>query len=148
MAFDARRPTIMIAENDRTVLELLQIRLDVAGFHTTTARTGDLALATLRSMRPAAVVLDLHLPELDGFELLSALSAKGERPIYPILATGKVRSIEEVKRAVSLGARDFLAKPYSGADAVDRVMRLLRKPGVVQGRPAMSGGPVYVDRAG
>ena len=99
-------------------------------------------------MRPAALVMDLHLPELDEFELLSALGAKGERPIYPILATGKVSSIEEVKRAVTLGARDFLAKPYSGADAVDRVMRLLRKPGVVQGRPAMSGGPVYVDRAG
>ncbi|MEW6597402.1 MAG: response regulator [Pseudomonadota bacterium] len=147
MALDARRPTIFIAEHDRTVLELLQIRLDVAGFHTTTARTGDLALATLRSMRPAALVMDLHLPELDGFELLSALGAKGERPIYPILATGKVSSIEEVKRAVTLGARDFLAKPYSGADAVDRVMRLLRKPGPAQARTPSSLGPFYVDRA-
>jgi DNA-binding response OmpR family regulator len=148
MALDVRRPTIFIAEHDRTVLELLQIRLDVAGFHTTTARTGDLALATLRSMRPAALVMDLHLPELDGFELLSALGAKGERPVYPILATGKVSSIEEVKRAVTLGARDFLAKPYSGADAVDRVMRLLRKPSPAQARALSSLGPVYVDRVG
>jgi DNA-binding response OmpR family regulator len=143
MALDVRRPTIFIAEHDRTVLELLQIRLDVAGFHTTTARTGDLALATLRSMRPAALVMDLHLPELDGFELLSALGA-----VYPILATGKVSSIEEVKRAVTLGARDFLAKPYSGADAVDRVMRLLRKPSPAQARALSSLGPVYVDRVG
>lgn len=144
MAYDAHRQTILIAENDRTVLELLQIRLDVAGFHTTTARTGPLALATLRSMRPAAVLLDLHLPEMDGYELLGSLMVKGERPVYPILATGKVGSIEEVKRAVSLGARDFLAKPYSGADAVDRMLRLLRKPAPPSARAPQA--PVYVDR--
>lgn len=119
---------IMIAEHDRAILELLQIRLDVAGFHPIAVRDGAAAIEILRNVRPDALVLDLNLPNADGFEVLKALNGNRERVPTPVLIMGRQLSAESVKRAVSLGARDCLAKPFSGADAIDRVIRLLKRP--------------------
>jgi DNA-binding response OmpR family regulator len=132
MNYDTRGLEVMIAENDRTVLEMLQIRLSVAGFHTSMARTGPLALSTLRSSRPAALVIDLNLPEMDGFDVLEALNPRGERLPFPTLVMARKLAAEDIQRAIRLGARDCMAKPFSGADAMERVARLLRKPAAPQ----------------
>jgi DNA-binding response OmpR family regulator len=129
MNFNTRGLPVMIAENDRTVLEMLQIRLSVAGFHSSMARTGPLALQTLRNERPSALVLDLNLPEMNGFQVLEALNPRREKLPFPVLVMSRKLAAEDIQRAVHLGARDCLAKPFSGADALDRIMRLLRKPG-------------------
>jgi len=118
----------MVVDNDRTVLELLQIRLDVAGFHTSMARNGRTALETLRNSRPAALVIDLNLPEMSGFEVLEALAPRGQKLPFPTLVMSKNLSAEDIQRAIRLGARDCMAKPFSGADALERVGRMLRKP--------------------
>ena len=67
---DHRGLKVVVGDSDRTVLELLQIRLDLAGFHTCVARSGPPVLDTLKVIRPAAMVLDLGLPEIDGYEVL------------------------------------------------------------------------------
>jgi DNA-binding response OmpR family regulator len=119
---------VMVAENDRTVLELLQIRLMVAGCDTCIARTGPMAMQSLKSMRPAALVLDLALPEMDGFAVLEALRLNARPVALPTLVTARRIAPEDVQRALRLGARDCLIKPFSGAQAVDRILRLLKKP--------------------
>jgi DNA-binding response OmpR family regulator len=128
MNHNTRGPLIMVAENDRAVLEMLQIRLAVAGFHTSMARTGVTALACLRNMRPAALVIDLNLPEMNGFEVLQALNPRREKLPFPTLVMARKLAAEDIQRAVRLGARDCLAKPFSGADALERITRLLRSP--------------------
>ncbi|HEX4179637.1 MAG TPA: response regulator [Caulobacteraceae bacterium] len=128
MSFNTRGLEVMIAENDRTVLEMLQIRLSVAGFHTSMARTGPLALETLRNSRPSILVIDLNLPEMDGFEVLEALQPRCGKLQIPTLVMARKLAAEDIQRALRLGARDCMAKPFSGADALDRVARLLRKP--------------------
>jgi DNA-binding response OmpR family regulator len=128
MSFNTRGLEVMIAENDRAVLEMLQIRLSIAGFHTSMARTGPLALETLRNSRPALLVIDLNLPEMDGFDVLEALNPRGDKLPFPTLVMARKLAAEDIQRAVRLGARDCMAKPFSGADALERVARLLRKP--------------------
>lgn len=129
MNFDTRGQKIMIVEHDRTVLELIQIRLSVAGYDTCTARTGLVALETLRHFRPAALVLELHLPEMTGFEVLTALNPRGDKLPFPTLAMAKNLAADDIQCAVRLGARDCMTKPFSGAEVVDRVARLLRRHG-------------------
>jgi DNA-binding response OmpR family regulator len=128
MQFDTKGQRILVADGDRAVLEMLQIRLDVAGYVVHIARTGPAAVEAIRTFRPAAVVMDLNLPEMNGLEVLRALNPQGGKMSMPILLIGRKLAIEDVRTAVGLGARDALAKPFSGADFLDRVARLLRKP--------------------
>ena len=128
MNFDTRDLKIMVVENDRTVLEMLQIRLEVAGYHACVARTGALALESLRGFRPAAMVMNLRLPEIDGFAVLEALNPGRDRLPFPVLVMARRLGPEDIQRAVALGARDCMTMPFSGADFVERVARLLRKP--------------------
>ena len=128
MNYDTRGQKMLIADSDRTVLEMLQIRLDVAGYHTCAARTGPMVLELLQNFRPAVLVLDLNLPELDGFGVLETLTQRCNRLPVPTLVMGKALAAEDIQRAIQLGARDCMAKPFSGAHALERVARLLRKP--------------------
>jgi DNA-binding response OmpR family regulator len=143
MNFDTRGKKIMVAENDRTVLELLQIRLQVAGYDTCMSRTGAMALETLNNFRPAALVLELHLPEMDGFQVLQALNPRGEKLPFPTLVMARNLTAEDIKRAIALGARDCMTKPFSGSDVVDRVARLLRNSTPEPPRPR-AGQAAYV----
>jgi DNA-binding response OmpR family regulator len=131
MSFETRSQKVMIAENDRAVAEMLQIRLDVAGYHTMACRNGVQTMEILSAMRPDVLILDLGLPDMDGWAILQALNNRFGKPPFPVLVMGRRLGVEDVRRAVTMGARDCLAKPFSGAEIVDRVERLLRRPAPV-----------------
>lgn len=131
MSYETRSHKVLIAENERAVAEMLQIRLDVAGYHTMACRTGTQAMEMLSVMRPDVLILDLNLPDMDGWGILQALNNRYGKPPFPVLVMGRRLSADDVRRAVSIGARDALAKPFSGAEIVDRVARLLRRPNPV-----------------
>jgi len=133
---------IIVGDSDRTVLELLQIRLDLAGYHACVARTGSEVLETLRYHRPAAMILDTGLAQMNAFEVLEFLWRRGERPNCPILVTGRKLSVDDVQKAIGLGATLCLAKPFSGADMLDRVAHMLRPP---RPPPVASPGPAYIE---
>lgn len=131
---DTRRQTIMIVENDRTVLELLQIRLDVAGYHTCMARNGTMAAETLRNFRPAALMINLQLPDVGALQVLREFNPHEEKLPWPTLVMARNPDKDAIRAALKLGVRDILIMPFSGADAVDRVARLLRPPCTPQTR--------------
>lgn len=135
----------MVVESDRAVLEMVQIRLDVVGYSTTVARTGRQALEVLRNLRPSALVIDLNLPDLSGLEVLQFINPRAPFAV-PALVTGRGLSAEQVQQAVKHGARDCLAKPFSGADVLSRVQRLLRRPspGLVMPPPIIDRQSAYV----
>jgi len=135
MQFDGRSTKIMIIDNDRTTLEMVQIRLDVAGFHPITARSGLAALEVLSTSRPDALILERNLPDLDGLDVLRTLSTLPGRPA-PVLLVGRNIAAEDIRAGVALGVRDVLAKPFSGATVLDRLARMLKK-----GAPMPSPGP-------
>lgn len=136
-----RASKVLVVDADRAVLEMLQIRLDVAGYHPLSARTGAGGLEIVRNMRPAALVLDAAVLEMGAFEVLSLIQGDRTRLACPILLTGKKLGVDEVRRAATLGVQTCMVKPYSGADVLERIAKLLKPtkpsaPVAVPGTPA------------
>lgn len=123
-----RASKVLVVDADRAVLEMLQIRLDVASYHPLAARTGAGGLEILRNMRPAALVLDAAVAEMGAFDVLSLIQRDRAHLACPILLTGKKLGAEEVRRAATLGVQTCMVKPYGGADVLERIAKLL-KPG-------------------
>ena len=123
---DGHGQRVMAVDNDRTVLELLQIRLEVAGYRAYIVRHGRQALDLVQQIRPAAMIVDAHLGESDGLDIVSAIRARCFDLHFPILVTGRGLTADDVRRALACGAQNCLAKPFSGADAVERIGRLLQ----------------------
>jgi two-component system OmpR family response regulator len=123
---DGRKPRIFVADDDRDVLELILTRLGLAGYDTAYGRNGMEALAGIAAFRPAAVILDINMPRLDGFGVLERMRAPGHPCLAPVMVLTANHSPVEVQRALKLGAKDFLTKPFEGPQLLARVNRLLR----------------------
>jgi len=144
---DGQGQRVMVVDNDRTVLELLQIRLEVAGYRAFIVRDGRQALEMVQQVRPAAMIIDARPGDSDGFEIVSAIRARCKHMHFPIVMTGRGLTVDDIRRALNCGAQNCMAKPYSGADAVERVGRLLvaaHSPQPQQQRPVFSTPPAVV----
>jgi DNA-binding response OmpR family regulator len=126
-SLDPVRRRILAVDDDRAVLELVCTRLTLAGYDVFSARDGHEALGRLSSLRPAAMVLDLGMPSLDGFGVLEKMGKAGTAKTPTLVLTAR-HSAPDVKRAISLGARDFLSKPFNDNQLLMRVQRLFRCP--------------------
>ena len=120
------RPRIVLAEDDDPILELLVTRLELAGYKTFIARDGYRALEVIYTTRPHGVVLDIGMPSMDGFGVLAALRANTKFPTPPVLVLTARNAPEDVKRAIGLGAKDYMTKPFNDARLLARVARLVR----------------------
>lgn len=128
MASEAARPRIVIAEDDPMVMELITTRLELAGFQTFSARNGSDALSRIAHVRPDGLVLDINMPILDGFQVLAQMQSGNASHRPPTLVLTARNRPEDVKRAIELGARDFISKPFQDDQLIARVARLVRKP--------------------
>lgn len=124
--FDPSRQRVFIAEDDRALLELIEIRLQLAGYQTAFARDGMEALRAIGLTRPSGVILDINMPKLDGFGVLKALKSTPHTADIPVMVLTARHAPQDVERAISLGAKDYLAKPFKDEMLLLRVARLLR----------------------
>ena len=135
--------TILIVEDEARLAQILEDYLRREGFQTERAATGTRALELWRAARPALMLLDLMLPELDGLEVARRVRAESELPIIMLTARD-----EEVDRLVGLGigADDYVVKPYSPREVVARVKAVLRRAGGQIAPPSvLHAGPLRVD---
>ncbi|HEX4179652.1 MAG TPA: response regulator [Caulobacteraceae bacterium] len=123
-SFDANGPRILVVEDDPMMLELICTRLSLAGYRTAHARDGHEGLDRLRDQKFDAMILDINMPRLDGFGVLEQMKAVGNRTPTMVL-TARNQSAD-VQRAIQLGARDFLSKPFEDQKLLSRVARLTR----------------------
>lgn len=123
---EARKARIFVAEDDRGVLDLIVTRLTLAGYDTAYGRDGWEAVHGIEQTRPSAVVLDINMPSLDGFGVLEALRKRPTLAPIPVMVLTARNAPDDVQRALALGARDFLAKPFKDDQLLARVGRLLR----------------------
>jgi len=119
-------PKIFIAEDDDAILELLRIRLEIAGYSTFFARDGAAALTGIDKIMPDGIILDIGLPVRDGFEVLRAVRANRRLHAIPILMLTARHDVTDVQRAIGYGAQDYLTKPFDDQKLLARVARLLR----------------------
>ena len=125
-AIDAGR-RILVVDDDKAVLELVSTRLTLAGYNVFGARNGHEGLSRLSSLRPSALVLDLNMPSLDGFGVLQRMGIETTARIPTLVLTAS-RGSADVQRAIKLGARDYLTKPFKDSNLLLRVARLFRRP--------------------
>ena len=114
------RPAVVVIEDDQSSAELVAVHLGAAGLRPVPVPHGEEGLAAVRALRPAAVVLDIHLPGMDGWDVLSALKADPDRADTPVVV---VSVLPERGRGFALGAADYLVKPVSQEDLLGAVWR-------------------------
>lgn len=120
------RPRVLVVDDEDNIRFLVTSALSLAGMETETAATGRDALDRIASWRPDAVVLDIMLPDLDGFAVLQRLRDRGHRvPVVFLTARG---TTEDRVRGLSDGGDDYLVKPFDVAELVARVQLRLRRP--------------------
>jgi two-component system OmpR family response regulator len=115
---------ILAVDDDAGIRDLVRSGLGQEGYHVESVSNGVQALDRLAFGRYDAVVLDITMPELDGFGVLKALRNRAS-PV-PVLVMSARHSPDDVVKAISLGAKDYLAKPFSNAQLTGRIARLIR----------------------
>jgi CheY-like chemotaxis protein len=119
---DAR--LVVVADDDEDILMLVRATLSSGGYDVAVARNGAAALALLRERRPAAVVLDIAMPELDGLEVLARLRADPETADLPVVLLSARAQESDVARGYELGASKYVRKPFSPRELKDAVDEL------------------------
>lgn len=125
---EPRRRRVLVVDDEPFLLELIVTRLELAGFETCSARNGDEALRRLADLRPEAMVLDINMPIMDGFDVLAQMKAQGLTDRTATMVLTARNNGADVARAIQLGARDYLSKPFDDAQLIARVRRLLARP--------------------
>lgn len=124
---ESRGPkAVLFAEDDEVVAALVQHRLKREGFEIHRATDGVSALEIAKTTPVSLAILDVMMPGLDGFELLTRLRALPATAHIPILMLTGLGGERDVERALSLGANDYVLKPFSPVELTARVNRLLR----------------------
>ena len=116
-------PTVLIVDDDPIVLTLLRTTLRSYGLGCETVDNGRDALRLIREEKPHAVVLDINMPGLDGYGVLSAIRAE-KLPTLVVLLSARQHE-DDVLRGFHLGADDYLVKPFNPPELVARIKRLL-----------------------
>lgn len=124
---ERQRRRILVVEDDPMIRELIVTRLELGGYQTFVAADGFQGLASLAEVRPAAMILDINMPRLDGFGMLRKMRESGALARTPTMVLTARNQPDDVRTAISLGARDFLSKPFGDDQLLARVARLLRQ---------------------
>jgi two-component system, OmpR family, phosphate regulon response regulator PhoB len=140
-------PTVLVIEDERDMLALLDSNLRAAGFETLLADSGERALAQLRAHVPDLVLLDLMLPDVPGAEVCRQIRADARTRAVPVVICS-ARG-EEIDRVVGfeLGADDYVTKPFSMRELVLRLRAVLRRMAgaAAAERPPDRVGPLQID---
>ena len=116
--------TVLIVEDDHKTAALVSLYLEKEGFRTVVAEDGLAAVETVRQRQPDFVILDLMLPKMDGWEVCRAIRRASDIPI--IMLTARDDEVDRVS-GLTLGADDYVTKPFSPRELVARVKAILRR---------------------
>ncbi|GAA1787699.1 response regulator transcription factor [Luedemannella flava] len=119
------RARLLVVEDDPNILELLSASLRFAGFTVTTATNGADAVSVARADKPDLMVLDVMLPDLDGFEVIRRLRDNGVRT--PVVFLTARDGTEDKVRGLTLGGDDYVTKPFSLEELTARIRAVLRR---------------------
>lgn len=117
--------TVLVVEDQASFREFLQISLARLGLDVVTALTGKVALARAQEHRPDLILLDVMLPDMDGYEVCDELRGRPETSLTPIVFVSAVSSEKHVQKAMASGATDYLVKPLDTEDVKTLVSRYL-----------------------
>ncbi|MFQ5593472.1 MAG: response regulator transcription factor [Anaerolineae bacterium] len=138
--------TILVVDDEKQLRTLVKAYLTQEGFRVVTAADGQEALFVARHEKPDLIILDLMMPEMDGYEFMRVYSKEWETPV--IMLTAKVEENDRVL-GLELGADDYVTKPFSMRELTARVRAVLRRAGSQLPEPdTLRASDITLDRAG
>ena len=120
--------SVLVAEDDRNIAELLQMYLEREGYAVTVAYDGGQALTKFRSIQPDLVLLDVMMPVMDGWGVCRAIRAESQTPIIMLTAKGET---DDKVSGLKAGADDYITKPFEMREVLARIEAVLRRSGSV-----------------
>jgi two-component system OmpR family response regulator len=121
----AMAPQIMVVDDETGVRELVCDALRIAGFETLQASDGMSALTALRTAKPDLLIIDINMPLMDGFDLVERLRTQND--FTPVLMLSARNDRADITRGLSLGADDYVTKPFGLEELLLRVKAILRR---------------------
>ena len=140
---------VLVVDDEADIVALVAYHLVKAGYRVSMASSGTEALEAARRERPALIVLDLMLPGISGYEVIEHIrAAEATRHIAVLMLTARRDEADRIQ-GLSLGADDYLTKPFSPQELVLRVAAILRRfgAGAVTSNDTLTIGPLTIDRA-
>ena len=119
------RPVVLLVDDDVAIRRTMTVGLELEGFRIVCASGGKAALEAVKSVRPAVMLLDLTMPDLDGLEVLRRLRAEGED--LPVCVLSAREEVGDRVRGLEAGADDYVVKPFALEEVSARLHALLRR---------------------
>ena len=118
---------VLVVDDDPVILELLRINFEIEGFEVLSAVDGQQGLERARADAPDVVLSDIMMPRLDGLQLLTRLRDDPATAAIPVVLLSAKAQNAEVQRGLSLGADDYVTKPFDPLELIERVNAVLAK---------------------
>lgn len=135
--------TIIVADDDRSLRELIRLSLKNEGYHVLQAANGLECISLVRERRPDLVILDVVMPQMDGLETCQNIRTFSQVPV--VMLTAKVQS-EDVITGLDKGADDYLVKPFNMDELLARIRALLRRVPVTSNQLAAGNNSILIDQ--
>ena len=124
MSEDFGRRRILIVDDEERMVRFIRMNLEHDGFQVAEAFNGKQAIQKLRDVTPDLILLDVMMPDLDGFEVLETIREGSNVPVIMLTAKGEE---DDRVRGLELGADDYITKPFSPREMVSRVKAVIRR---------------------
>ena len=123
---------ILVVDDEPHIVRLMQVNLERQGYNVQTARNGAQALARIRQNRPAMLISDVMMPEMDGFELLRNVRADASLQDLPVIMLTAKSQDGDILRGYERGADMYLTKPFNPMELITFVKRIFDSQSVTQ----------------
>jgi twitching motility two-component system response regulator PilG len=123
---NAKAKTVLVVEDKASLTQMLQFLFLSKGLSVQIAFNGKEALEKAVSIIPSLILMDIMMPEMDGFEVLEKLKEDPATSGIPVIMLTARKSREDMQRAKDLGAVEYITKPFKAVEVVDKVLRHLR----------------------
>jgi len=123
---NAEAKTVLVVEDKASLTQMLQFLFLSKGLSAQIAYNGKEALEKASSIVPSLILLDIMMPQMDGFEVLEKLKSDPVTSNIPVIMLTARKSREDMQRARDLGAVEYITKPFKAVEVVDKVLRYLR----------------------
>lgn len=116
--------TILVVDDDADIVDLTRLALEKGGYQVIPARSGPEALQVLEGTRPDLILLDINMPEMDGWQVLKALKVDDRTTSIPVAMFSIKTEVRDKLLGLQQGAYDYISKPFSYDELLGRVRRI------------------------
>jgi phosphate regulon transcriptional regulator PhoB len=138
---------ILIVEDDRDIVEMVEYNLKEEGYTTVSALNGEDGVNSARRERPDLIILDIMLPVMDGFEVCRALKSEEATARIPIIVLSAKSQETDKVVGLELGADDYVTKPFSPRELIARIRAIMRRGAEQQDSSIIEKGDIIIDSA-